>query len=43
MLRLLGKWAWYLPKPLDKLLPERPLRPRLMAARTRAFRRESRC
>ena len=21
MLRLLGKWAWYLPKPLDKLLP----------------------
>ena len=21
MLRLLGRWAWYLPKPLDKLLP----------------------
>ena len=21
MLRLLGKWAWYLPKPLNKLLP----------------------
>jgi putative drug exporter of the RND superfamily len=22
MLRLLGKWAWYLPKPLDRLLPD---------------------
>src|SRR4051794_8408201 len=22
MLRLLGRWAWYLPKPLDRLLPE---------------------
>jgi putative drug exporter of the RND superfamily len=22
LLRLLGKWAWYLPKPLDRLLPE---------------------
>jgi putative drug exporter of the RND superfamily len=22
MLRLLGKWAWYLPQPLDRLLPE---------------------
>jgi RND superfamily putative drug exporter len=22
MLRLLGKWAWYLPRPLDRLLPD---------------------
>ena len=22
MLRLLGRWAWYLPKPLDRLLPD---------------------
>jgi putative drug exporter of the RND superfamily len=22
LLRLLGKWAWYLPKPLDRLLPD---------------------
>jgi RND superfamily putative drug exporter len=22
MLRLLGKWAWYLPKPIDRLLPD---------------------
>jgi RND superfamily putative drug exporter len=22
MLRLLGKWAWYLPKPLHQLLPD---------------------
>jgi putative drug exporter of the RND superfamily len=22
MLRLLGRWAWYLPRPLDRLLPE---------------------
>ena len=22
ILRLLGKWAWYLPKPLDRLLPD---------------------
>jgi RND superfamily putative drug exporter len=22
MLRLLGKWAWYVPKPLDRLLPD---------------------
>ena len=21
MLRLLGRWAWYLPKPLDRLVP----------------------
>jgi RND superfamily putative drug exporter len=21
LLRLLGKWAWYLPRPLDRLLP----------------------
>jgi RND superfamily putative drug exporter len=22
MLRLLGKWAWHLPKPLDRMLPD---------------------
>jgi RND superfamily putative drug exporter len=22
MLRLLGRWAWYMPKPLDRLLPD---------------------
>ena len=22
LLRLLGKWAWYLPGPLDRLLPD---------------------
>ena len=22
MLRLLGRWAWWLPKPLDRLLPD---------------------
>jgi len=22
MLRLLGKWAWYLPKPFDRRLPD---------------------
>jgi RND superfamily putative drug exporter len=22
MLRLLGKWAWWLPKPLDSVLPD---------------------
>jgi len=22
LLRLLGKWAWYLPRPLDRLLPD---------------------
>jgi RND superfamily putative drug exporter len=22
MLRLLGKWAWYVPKPVDRLLPD---------------------
>ena len=22
LLRLLGRWAWYLPKPLDRLLPD---------------------
>jgi RND superfamily putative drug exporter len=22
LLRLLGRWAWWLPKPLDKILPD---------------------
>jgi RND superfamily putative drug exporter len=22
MLRLLGRWAWWLPKPLDRILPD---------------------
>jgi RND superfamily putative drug exporter len=22
LLRLLGRWAWWLPKPLDRLLPD---------------------
>jgi uncharacterized membrane protein YdfJ with MMPL/SSD domain len=31
LLRVFGRWAWALPRWLDRLLPGRPLRPRLMA------------